>query len=125
MADVHVLENSADKEANRIPSDCYFLDEDTVLAYKRNRGDGRYPYACDGRTLWAYSSGNLSVEESLYNVFLDAREGKEPFLCFFAGRKEAEGYFPISLYKLQSLKHCLLFQTLLKLLDYFFQKLLL
>lgn len=97
MADVHVLENSADKEANRIPSDCYFLDEDTVLAYKRSRGDGRYPYSYDGRTLWAYSSGNLSVEESLYNVFLDAREGKEPFLCFFAGRKEAEGYFPISL----------------------------
>ena len=97
MADVHALESSADKETLRLPSDCYFLDEDTVLAYKRKRGDARYPYAYDGRTLWAYSSGNLSVEESLYNVFLDAREGKEPYLCFFAGRKLEDGYFPISL----------------------------
>ena len=95
---VHELETSEDKESKKLPSDCWFLDENTILAYKRKVGDGRYPYANDGLTLWAYSSGNISVQESLFNVFLDSREGKEPYLCFFAGEKEVDGsFFPVSL----------------------------
>ncbi len=97
LSRVHAFEKAENKESKRLPSDAYFLDEDTVLAYKRAKGDGRYPYAFDGRTLWAYSSGNISVEESLFNIFLDSREGKEPFLCFFAGEKQKKGYLPISL----------------------------
>ena len=69
LKQVRAFETSSTKESKRLPSDCYFLDEDTVLAYKRAKGDGRYPYAFDGRTLWAYSSGNISVEESLFNIF--------------------------------------------------------
>ncbi|MBQ9714352.1 MAG: hypothetical protein IJV83_03415 [Clostridia bacterium] len=98
LSRVRDFEKSENKEGKRLPSDCYFLSEDDVLCYKRKLGDGRYPYAADGRTLWAYSSGNISVEESLYNIFLDSREGKEPFLCFFTGEKKGEGeYFPVSL----------------------------
>ena len=95
---VRALEaDAALKEERRLPSDCWFLDENTILAYKRKVGDGRYPYAKDGLTLWAYSSGNISVQESLFNVFLDAREGKEPYLCFFAGAENGDAFLPVSL----------------------------
>ena len=98
LSQVHEFENCKDKESKKLPSNCYFLDKYTILAYQRKTGDGRYPYSFDGRTLWAYSSGNITVEESLYNIFLDAREGKEPYLCFFAGEKISdENYFPVSL----------------------------
>ncbi len=98
LLQVHAFEADTDKKKNCLPGQCSFLDEDTILIYKQKAGDGRYPYSYDGRTLWAYSSGNLAVEESLYNIFLDAREGKEPYLCFFAGRKKNDqSYFPISL----------------------------
>ncbi len=98
LAKVHAFETGTNQESTKLPSNCYFLDEHTILAYKRKLGDARHPYAFDGRTLWAYSSGNISVEESLYNIFLDAREGKEPYLCFFAGQKRVEGdFFPVSL----------------------------
>ena len=92
------LEGNKDlKEARRLPSDCYFLSNDTVLSYRRDDGDARYPYAYDGLTLWAYSSGNVKMEESTFNIFLPVFEAKEPYLAFFAGLKQEEGYFPISL----------------------------
>lgn len=98
LSQVRTFEADTDKESKKLPSDCYFLDEHTILAYKRKLGDARYPYAFDGRTLWAYSSGNISIEESLYNIFLDAREGKESYLCFFAGHKTGDNcFFPVSL----------------------------
>lgn len=98
LSQVHAFENSRGIESNKLPSNCFFLDKYTILSYPRKTGDGRYPYSFDGRTLWAYSSGNITVEESLYNIFLDAREGKEPYLCFFAGQKaNDESFFPISL----------------------------
>ena len=50
------------KEERKLPSKCYFLSEDTVLSYRRGDGDARYPYACDGLTLWAYTSGNIKTE---------------------------------------------------------------
>ena len=97
-AKVLELEKNVKKNEKKLPGDCWFLDENSVLAYKRKAGDGRYPYAHDGLTLWAYSSGNISVQESLFNIFLDAREGKEPYLCFFAGEKKEDGtFFPLSL----------------------------
>lgn len=85
------------KKKNEMPSGCYFLNEDEVVCYKRDFGDGRYPYSRDGLTLWAYSSGNVKIEESTFNVILDFCEGKEPNLCFFAGSKTGAEYFPVSL----------------------------
>lgn len=96
---VREVENTPNiKEKRALPSNCWFLDENMVLAHKRKLGDGRYPYASAGLTLWAYSSGNISVQESLFNIFLDSREGKEPYIGFFVGKREADGAFlPISL----------------------------
>ena len=85
------------REERKLPSDCYFLSSDTVLSYRRDDGDARYPYAFDGLTLWAYSSGNVKMEESTFNILLPVFEAKEPYLAFFAGLKQKDGYFPISL----------------------------
>ena len=94
---VKALEKSEDKEKRRMPSECFFLDNGAILCYPREIGDGRHPYQTDGLTLWAYSSGNMEVGESLYNIFLNSTEGKEPYIAFFAGQKGANGYFPISI----------------------------
>ncbi|MBQ4270011.1 MAG: hypothetical protein IJB97_10235 [Clostridia bacterium] len=85
------------KTQNKLPSNCYFLNDDEVVCYKREFGDARYPYSRDGLTLWAYSSGNIKCEEGTFNVFLDFCEGKEPNVCFFAGEKRGDRYFPVSL----------------------------
>ena len=85
------------KESNSLPSNCYFLNEDEILCRERKMGDSRYPYAYDGLTLWAYSSGNIKIEESAFNVVLDFSEGKNPNLCFYVGRKQKDCYFPISI----------------------------
>ena len=69
---VLALETGADKEKRRMPSNCFFLDGGEILCYPREIGDGRYPYQKDGLTLWAYSSGNMEVGESLFNVFLNS-----------------------------------------------------
>ena len=92
------LENSQLlRQENGLPSQCYFLNADEIVCYKRDFGDSRYPYSYDGRTLWVYSSGNIKIEESTFNIVLDFCEGKEPNLCFFAGVKKQNGYEPISL----------------------------
>ena len=56
------------KKGNALPSNCYFLNEDEIVCYERKFGDSRYPYAYDGLTLWAYSSGNIKIEESTFNT---------------------------------------------------------
>ncbi len=89
--------NAVEKKKRRMPSNCFFLDGGAILCYPREIGDGRYPYQKDGLTLWAYSSGNMEVGESLFNIFLNSTEGKEPYIAFFAGEKRTDGkYFPIS-----------------------------
>ena len=98
LGQIHALEKDKKRMAERkLPSECYFLSADTVLSYRRGDGDARYPYASDGMTLWAYTSGNIKMEESVYNVFLPAYEGKEPNVGFFAGIAYGNGFFPISL----------------------------
>ncbi len=82
---------------NTLPSETYFLSEDELICFERKDGDGRFPYAYDGLTLWAYSSGTFKAEESTYNIFHYAKESKEPTLLFFVGKKEAEGYIPTSI----------------------------
>ena len=98
LGQIHAIEQDEKLKAERkLPSDCYFLNSDTVLSYRRDDGDARYPYAYDGLTLWAYASGNVKMEESVFSVFLPTFEAKEPYLAFFAGKKQENGYFPISL----------------------------
>ncbi len=98
LVQIHSLKADAtNAQKNALPSGCYFLSEGEVLCEKRLFGDSRYPYSCDGLTLWAYSSGNIKIEESTFNVLLDFCEGKEPNLAFYAGKKVTNGYFPISI----------------------------
>ena len=82
--------------AAKMPSGCFFLGEDDVLCLKQKKGDARYPYSCDGLTLWAYSSGNAKIEESTFNVVLPFTGGREPNLCFYVGEKRGNKFFPVS-----------------------------
>ncbi len=94
-----VKELEADEQKKKdcaIAGQCYFLNADEVLSYRRSFGDARYPYSVDGLNLWAYTSGNVVVEESIFNIILAAAEGAEPNLCFFIGKKQGEGFFPVS-----------------------------
>ncbi len=82
---------------NILPSEAYFLSEEELICFERKDGDGRFPYAYDGLTLWAYSSGTFKVEESMYNIFHYAKESKEPTLLFFVGERGEDGYIPTSI----------------------------
>ena len=85
------------KSQNRLPGNCFFLDNDEIACFPRAFGDSRFPYSRDGLTLWAYSSGNIKIEESTFNVNLDFTEGKEPTIAFYAGKKTEDGFFPVSI----------------------------
>ncbi len=80
-----------------LPEKSFFLQKDVILCYPRKTGDARYPYSVDGFTLWAYSSGYMSLNESTFYYILPADEGKEPYVNFFGGLKEDNGYTPVSL----------------------------
>ena len=84
-------------EEATLPSGCYFIDKYKILAEKQYFGDARYPYSSDGLTLWAYSSGNIKIEESTFNIVLPFPEGKEPNLSFFVGKKQDGEFFPVSI----------------------------
>lgn len=76
----------------------YFLEDGRVLCQERENGVSRFPYGTDGFTLWAYSSGYISINESTFYLVLPSEEGKEPYLAFYAGEKQKDGSFiPISL----------------------------
>ena len=80
-----------------LPSSCFFLNEDDVLSLPNNRGDARHPYTRDGLTLWAYSSGYITINESNFYIIPLTLEGKEPYLAFFGGKKNKKGYDYISI----------------------------
>lgn len=80
-----------------LPSGAKFLAPNIVLIENDNDGEARHPYAEDGLTLWAYSSGNISVQESTFNFFLDSTRGREPYLAFFLGLKKEKEYLPLSI----------------------------
>lgn len=81
-----------------LPENCFFLSDFEIVCMKRDKGDSRYPYSADGFTLWAYSSGYISVNESTYYVILPASGGKEPFMTAFGGIYESGAYLPVSLF---------------------------
>ena len=93
-----MLKRSADMRSRcALPENCYLLGDGIVLCYPRSSGDSRYPYACDGFTLWAHSSGNLSLNESTFYYILPVDDGKQPYAAFFGGIKTKDGYFPVSI----------------------------
>ncbi|MCH5160556.1 MAG: hypothetical protein J1G04_00845 [Clostridiales bacterium] len=92
------LELNAQLRSRReLPENCFFLGDGKVLCYPRSSGDSRYPYACDGFTLWAHSSGNVSLNESTFYYILPVDDGKQPYAAFFGGVKTNAGYFPVSI----------------------------
>lgn len=90
-------EINARKQENYIIENSYFLDDKKVLCMNRSNGVSRFPYGKDGFTLWAYSSGYISINESTFYVVLPADEGKDPYLAFYAGEIVKDKYVPISL----------------------------
>lgn len=87
---------SALAQDGELPSGCAFLSDDILLAYPQADGDARYPYACDGLTLWTHSSGNIIMNESKFNIFPDTTRGKEPAVAFFVGEKSGNVFRPVS-----------------------------
>lgn len=93
------------RQENALPENCFFINENEIACFPRKIGDSRYPYSHDGFTLWAHSSGYLSVNESTFYVILPASGGKEPFTAFFVGFKNKKGgYDNLSLFEV--LKQC-------------------
>ena len=98
MEKVRALQKDEEaKRAGKLPSDAYFLNADEIVCYPREFGDSRYPYACDGLTLWAYASGNVKVEESAFQIILDWEATGEPNLACFFGIANGNGVFPVSI----------------------------
>ncbi|MCH5171605.1 MAG: hypothetical protein J1F31_02085 [Erysipelotrichales bacterium] len=87
----------SDTKDSYLLENTYFLDDGRVLCEDRTFGVSRFPYGTDGFTLWAYSSGHISINESTFYVVLPSEEGKEPYLAFFAGELKDNLYVPISL----------------------------
>ena len=81
------LKDERQKQQMKLPSEAYFLNEDEIVCFQRKRGDSRYPYTFDGLTLWAYSSGNVKIQESAFNILLGWENSLEPGLAFFFGIK--------------------------------------
>ena len=66
-----LLNDPKAKKDGRLPSSSYFLSADDVVCFPREFGDARRPYSCDGLTLWAYSSGSIKIEESIFSFNAD------------------------------------------------------
>ena len=87
------------EEYGKLPSNCYFLSKDTILAMPNPYGDARYPQTRDGLNLWAYSSGYITLSETNFIIIPATLEGKEPYLAFYGGIKNKKGkydFFSIS-----------------------------
>ena len=83
-------------KTNTLPENSYFLDTDEILCCKRSNGDSRYPYYCDGLTVFAHSDGYIDCLEGDFNVFKIAKYNEDSFVAFFAGEKMGDCFFPIS-----------------------------
>lgn len=82
------------EESSPLASRCAFVADDAVVCLPRGDGDARHPYSADGLTLWAHSSGYMSVNESAFYAVLPADEGREPYLNFYAAER---GGVPVTL----------------------------
>ncbi len=86
------------RKKSDLPSNTYFLDQNTILCLPRQKGDSRYPYGNDGFYLWAYQSGYICANQSAFTLFPFVDDGKQPYVAFFVGVKQPNGsYFPFSM----------------------------
>ena len=70
-----------------LPSNHFFLEDGSVLAYPRGDGDTRQPYIYDGMMMWAYACGYIRAQEGAFSIFPEVKEGEEPHVAFFANVK--------------------------------------
>ncbi len=80
----HIREMVQTGKKNAIAEPHYFLEDESVLAYPRTKGDTRQPYVMDGRLLWAYACGYLRELDGQFTIFPEAKEGEEPTIAIFA-----------------------------------------
>lgn len=90
---VHALKKDA---SNTLPDNSYFLEENTVLCYPRVAGDSRYPYYNDGLQIFAHTSGYIDCTKGAYSIFRIQHFNEDAPIAFFAGEKEGETFFPVS-----------------------------
>ena len=76
---------------------CFYLKGNNLLALRNPIGDSRYPYTVDGLTLWAYASGNISINQSNFFIVPPTVEGKEPYINFYGGINNKDKYDVFSL----------------------------
>lgn len=76
---------SSKNESSSINDQIFFLKNDNILALRNPIGDSRFPYTVDGLTLWAYASGNISINQSNFFIIPPTVEGKEPYINFYGG----------------------------------------
>ena len=67
-----------------LPSNHFFLEDSSVLAFPRGDGDTRQPYIYDGMMVWAYACGYIRAQEGRFSIFPEVKEGEEPHVAFFA-----------------------------------------
>ena len=67
-----------------LPSNHFFLEDGSVIAYPRGDGDTRQPYIYDGMMIWAYACGYIRAQEGAFSIFPEVKEGEEPHVAFFA-----------------------------------------
>ena len=91
---VHSLKKGKE---NALPQNSYFLDNGDVLCYPAKNGDSRFPYCKDGMVLFAHSNGYIDCVESLFSLFRIANYNEDTSAAFFAGEKQGDYYFPISI----------------------------
>ena len=81
---------------NALPGNSYFLSDTAIVCYPRQYGDSRYPYYRDGLVLFAHSSGYIDCVEGIFNIFRCAHYNEDTPVCFYAGERMGDGFFPFS-----------------------------
>lgn len=85
-------------EVSKLPDNTYYLNNGYILCCPRKFGESRFPYSCDGYTLWVHSSGYIHAKDGTFNVFKPVHDEVEPPVGFWAGIEQGDGsYFPISI----------------------------
>jgi cellobiose phosphorylase len=87
--------NPEERLKDEMPGKAYFIENNDILTVPRDDGDSRYPYTCDGFTLWTYTSGYMHANEGAFYTFLPAIDGQEPGIAFFAGNLEENGEYSV------------------------------
>ena len=62
------VHNLKKDENNSLPDNSYFIDDSSILCYRRKYGDTRYPYYNDGLVLFAHADGRVDCVEGMFNI---------------------------------------------------------